>query len=147
MQSISYAYHDALSGVRGRAEEYKILVNDANDDKLIAYIRDKKSFFIFEEGQDEDAYYLRNFLIRENPSLSEVVSPEQADMVFHLCPYIFQVKDLTRKEIYIDGDRNCIITEDDVEAVRNYEYSKLLFLYMNQGVFLASARKLRGGIA
>lgn len=144
MQSIAYAWQDALQGVRGRAEDFKILENDANDDKLIQFIRDKKSFAIREDGQEEDAQYLRNFLLRENPGLVEASSPGEADAVFHLCPYIFQVRDFSLKEVYIDSDRNAMMDAEDVEAVRNYEYCKMLFLYMNQGVFLAAAERLRG---
>jgi len=32
---------------------------------------------------------------------------------------------------------------DDVEAVKNYDYSKLLFIYMNQAAFLAAAKEMR----
>lgn len=143
MQSISYAFHDALSGTRGKAEEYKILKNDANDDKLITYIKNKKTFTILADGQEEDAVYLRNFLMSVNSELKEVAEKEQAEAVFHLCPYIFQVKDFSLKEIYIDSERNCILNSDDVTAVQNYDYSKLLFIYMNQGVFLSAARSMR----
>lgn len=142
MQTISYAYQDALAGVRGKAEEYKILLNDANDDKLIAFMKEKKSFCIIPGNQEEEYIYLRNFLQSVNPDLVEMAE-EEAEVVFRLCPYIFQVGDLSRKEIYIDGDRNCILTEDDAEVCRNYQYSKLLFIYMNQGVFLAAARRMR----
>lgn len=142
MQTISYAYQDALAGVRGKAEEYKILLNDANDDKLIAFMKEKKSFCIIPGNQEEEYIYLRNFLQSVNPELVEMAE-EEAEVVFRLCPYIFQVGDLSRKEIYIDGDRNCILTEDDAEVCRNYQYSKLLFIYMNQGVFLAAARRMR----
>ena len=82
------------------------------------------------------------FLVSVNPDIMEVPETE-AEVVFHLCPYIFKVRELSRKEIYIDPDRSCIITEDDAETVRNYEYSKMLFLYMNQGVFLAAAKRIR----
>ncbi len=142
-QSLSYALFDAMSGVRGKADDYKILENDANDDKLTAYVKDKKSYCIIPDGQEEDALYLRNFLVSVNPAIQEAAK-EEAEVILHLCPYIFKVKDLSRKEIYIDPDRSCIITEEDVEMVRNYEYSKMLFLYMNQGIFLAAAKKLRG---
>lgn len=141
MQTLSYAYQDALSGIRGKAREYQILPNDANDDKLIAYIQDKKTYCILEEGQEEDAMYLRNFLQAYHESIKEV-EQEKADVVFHLCPYIFDVQDLSRNEIYIDGERNCIITEEDADIVKNYHYSKLLHIYMNQGVLLAEARKM-----
>lgn len=143
MQSISYAYQDALQGVRGKADAYKILSNDANDDKLSDFIKDKKTFYIKEEDQNEDAVYLRNFLLSVNPQLVESDSDRDAEMVFHLCPYIFQVKDFSLKEIYIDSERNCMIDMDDVVAVQNYDYSKLLFIYMNQGIFMAAARKMR----
>ncbi|MBD5543585.1 MAG: glycosyltransferase family 2 protein [Lachnospiraceae bacterium] len=139
-QSLAYALFDAISGVRGKADEYKILKNDANDDKLIAYVGTKKSYCIITDGQEEDALYLRNFLASVNPDIKEV-KKEDAEMILHLCPYIFKVKDLSRKEIYIDSSRSCIITEEDAEIVRNYEYSRMLFLYMNQSVFLAAAKK------
>jgi len=67
MQSISYAYQDALQGVSGKAAEYKILPNDANDNKLTDFVQDKKSYFIVEDGYSEDALYLRNFLNQANP--------------------------------------------------------------------------------
>ena len=69
MQTISYAYQDALAGVRGKAEEYKILLNDANDDKLIAFMKEKKSFCIIPGNQEEEYIYLRNFLQSVNPDL------------------------------------------------------------------------------
>ncbi len=141
-QSLSYALFDAMSGVRGKAEDYKILENDANDDRLTAFVQDKKSYYIIADGQEEDARYLRDFLAVANPDMGEV-KKEEAEMILHLCPNIFKVKDLSRKEIYIDSNRNCIITEDDAEIVKNYEYSKMLFLYMNQNVFLAAAKRLR----
>lgn len=143
MQSISYAFHDALTGERGKAADYKILENDANDDKLITYVQKKNKFFIVEDGLEEDAMYLRNFLMSVNPKLKEVSEKGQADVVFHLCPYIFGVKDFSLKEVYIDSERCCMLDSDDVQAVQNYEYSKLLFIYMNQGIFLAAARRMR----
>ena len=142
MKSISYAYHDALAGVRGKAADYKIMKNDANDDKLEAFVVNKKSFAIIENNQGEDALYLRNFLEKVNPEIVEK-EVKDAEIVFHLCPYIFQVKDYSLNEIYIDSERNCMITMDDVEAVRNYEYSKLLFIYMNQAAFLSAAKQMR----
>lgn len=143
MQSIAYAYQDALSGVRGKAAEYKILPNDANDDKLTAFLQDKKKYYIVEEGMAEDAMYLRNFLQSVNPGMTEVSEKREADVVLHMCEYIFGVRDYSLKEIYIDGDRSCMITPEDIEAVKNYEYSRMLFLYMNQGIFLAAARRMQ----
>lgn len=142
MQTLAYAYQDALSGTRGKAKDYQILKNDANDDKLIAYIKDKKTYCILEEGQEEDAMYLRNFLNKYNEAMEEVPQ-KQADVVFQFCPYIFQQNNFSDKVVYIDGERNCIITEEDKQAVKNYQYSKLLYIYMHQGTFLAAAKEMR----
>lgn len=143
MQTLAYAYQDALTGVRGKAKEYQILTNDANDDKLIAYIQGKHTYAIQQaEGMEEDAIYLQNFLEKENETMRQV-DEREAEIVFTLCPYIFQVKDFSLQHIYIDGERNCIISEDDANVVQNYQYSKLLYIYMNQGVFLAATKKLR----
>lgn len=144
MRTLAYAYQDALAGTRGRAKEYQILPNDANDDKLIAFIQGKKSFCILAEGQEEDAMYLRNFLAKYNDSIKEVAR-EKAEVVFRLCPYIFQIQefDLSGKEIMIDSERNCVLTKDDAEIVKNYQYSKMLYIYMNQDVFLAAAKGMR----
>lgn len=46
MQTISYAFFDAVRGVRGKAAEHKILPNDANDDKLRAFLQDKNTYYI-----------------------------------------------------------------------------------------------------
>ena len=146
MQTISYAWNDALQGIRGKADDYKILPNDANDDKLTEFVRTKQSYCIQTDGsaaQEEDAGYLRNFLHKVNPSICEAENASQADVTFALCPYIFQVTDLSLEKIYIDPDRNCIITKEDALAVQNYSYSKMLFLYMNQGIFLEAVHKLR----
>ena len=131
MQTLAYAYQDALTGVRGKAKEYQILTNDANDDKLIAYIQGKHTYAIQQaEGMEEDAIYLQNFLEKENETMRQV-DEREAEIVFTLCPYIFQVKDFSLQHIYIDGERNCIISEDDANVVQNYQYSKLLYIYSN----------------
>lgn len=145
-QTISYAFYDAMAGVRGKADSYKIMKNDANDNKLIQFLHNKKSYAIKSGGQEEDAYYLRNFISSVNP---EIVEKEEskAEIVFQLCDYLFCEKELPEgKEILIDSVRNCIINSDDMEVWKNYNYSKWLFIYMNQGVFLAAARRMRGEI-
>lgn len=144
MKSIAYAYQDALRGVRGKAGEDKILSNDANDDKLEQRLRQADSYCLIENGQEEDAVYLRNFIEKINPRCVET-SEEEAKLVLELVPYIFRVKDFSLDKIYIDGSRNCLLDEEDVMAVANYEYSKMLYLYMNQPVFLEACRELHKG--
>lgn len=141
--SISLAYQDALTGVRGKAGEGRILDNDANDDKLIAFIKEKKSYYLIDTGFEEDAEYLRNFFEQEAPGMKPVDAPEQAEVVFELCENIFQIKDLALEKVYIDIFRNALIDEEDAEALREYDYSKLLYVYMNQDILIDSVKKLR----
>lgn len=142
VRSIYYAFQDALEGVRGKAAEYKILPNDAGDYKLLAYMQDKKTYYIREEDRQQEALLFRNFLYQAYPSLQETIEAD-AEVVFHLCPDIFRVRDFSLQEIYVDADRNCILDESDAEAVQHYEYSKMLFIYLNQSVFLAKMREIR----
>ncbi len=143
MKSISFAYQDAITGVRGKADEYKILPNDANDDKLIGFIRDKKSYHLTDTGFEEDAEYLRNFFEKYAPDMKETKSEEDADVSFELCENLFAIKDLELKKIYIDIYRNALIDDEDKEAIEKYEYSKFLYIYMNQEVLLRAAKNLR----
>ena len=145
-QTISYAFYDALAGVRGKADSYKIMKNDANDNKLIQTLQGRKSFAIEENNQEEDAYYLRNFIASVCPDLREE-EQTKAEIVFRFCDYIFYSEKMPDgKEILIDSERNCVVDENDIEICKNYGYSKWLFIYMNQGVFLAAARRMRGEI-
>ena len=49
--------------------------------------------------------------------------------------------------LYDNGSSLCAYeNENDIEICKNYNYSKWLFIYMNQGVFLAAARRMRGEI-
>ena len=141
--SISLAYQDSLTGVRGKAGEGRILPNDANDDKLIAFIGEKKSYYLIDTGFEEDAEYLRNFFEKEAPAMKPVEKPEQAEVVFELCENIFHVKDLSMEKVYIDIFRNALLDEEDAEALREYEYAKLLHVYMNQDILLDAVKKLR----
>ena len=141
--SISLAYQDALTGVRGKAGDGRILDNDANDDKLIAFINTKKSYYLIDTGYEDDAQYLRNFFEKEAPQMKPVSSQGEADAVFELCGDIFSVKDLSMQKIYIDIYRNALIDEEDKQMISNYEYSKLLHVYMNQDILLDAVKKLR----
>ena len=141
--TISLAYQDALTGVRGKDDGTRILENDANDDKLIGFIKDKKSYYLIDTGLEDDAYYLRNFFEKEAPGMKEVSSENEAEVVFELCENIFKVKDFSMEKIYIDIYRNAIINDEDVLAVQSYEYNKILYIYMNQDIVLDAARRLR----
>ena len=141
--SIAHAYQDALEGIRGKAIEGRILDNDANDDKLISFIKNKKSYYLIETGFEDDAQYLHNFFELNAPNMRRLDSADGADVVFELCENIFHIKDLSLEKVYVDIYRNAILDDEDVNAVKNYDYCKLLHIYMNQEVLLDAARRLR----
>lgn len=144
MQTVSYAFHDALKGVRGKAADYKILKNDANEDKLRAFLQDKTSFYLSAAREDAmQEMITENYIKAVNPALQRVKQKKDADVVFCLCPYVMYVKEENPNVIFIDEENNCILDEQDWQAVRNYAYSHSLFIYMNQGAFLDSVSELR----
>lgn len=143
MKTISYAFFDAIRGVRGKAAEYKIMENDANDDKLREFLKDKKTYYLMPYQDEMQANIMENFIKTLNPGIERLARKEQADISICLCDYVMHVKDNDRSIVYIDSENNCILDEDDWKAVENYEYSRSLFIYMNQAAFLDAVYSLR----
>ena len=143
MQTISYAFYDAIRGVRGKAADGKIMENDANDDKLKDFLKDKKSFYIVPDGNQERAEQTEHFLCSLNSTLKPCENREQADVVFQLCDYVMHTAKGETEAIYIDSENNVILDEEDWKCVENYSYSRSLFIYMNQAPFLDAVQSLR----
>lgn len=142
MQTISYAFYDAIRNVRGKAAEHKILPNDANDEKLRRYLQNKHSFYL----RSDDPYsksVTENYILSLNPDLKRCEIPDQADVIFECCDYVMHVKNGDRNIVYIDEENNCILDADDWMAVDHYEYSKSLFIYLNQTPFLDAVADVR----
>lgn len=143
MQTISYAFYDAVKGVRGKAAEHKIMENDANDDKFLRYVKDKKSFYLMPCGDTARQEMAENYIKALAPELERCLDPESADFSVCLCDYVMHVRDGDRKIVYIDTENNCILDDEDWTAVENYAYCKSLFIYMNQAPFLDAVYSLR----
>lgn len=143
MQTISYAYYDAVRGVRGKAAEHKIMENDANDDKFRQYLKDKKTYHILPWNDALQVSITENYIRSLNPEMEHCADASQADFTISLCDYVMYVKNGDRNIVYIDSENNCILDEDDWMTVENYEYSKSLFVYMNQAPFLDAVYALR----
>lgn len=143
MQTISYAFFDAIRGVRGKAGENKIVENDANDDKIREFLKDKKQYFILPGTDEAQRIMAENFVRSLNPLMETADSAAKADVVLCPCDYVMNVRNGDRNIVYIDTENNCIIDEDDWKAVENYHYAKSLFIYMNQAPFLDAVYSLR----
>ncbi len=143
MQTISYAFYDAIRGVRGKAAPHKIMDNDANDEKLQHFLQDKKSYYLMpcdNEAQWENA---KSMIETLNPEIQACGCSEEADVTFFPCDYVMYVKSDNHDIIYIDTENNCIIDESDWQSVEQYAYSRSLFIYMNQGAFLDAIDAIR----
>ncbi len=143
MTSISYAFHDVLRGVRGKAAPHKILDNDANNDKIIQYLQGKKTCYIVPNGDEEQRQNVSEWLYQLQPELTFSEKEEHAEMIVELCDYVMYVKQGNHNRIYIDREHNSILDEADWQSVEQYEYSRALFIYMNQAAFLDAAQELR----
>lgn len=143
MQTISYAFFDAIRGVRGKAAPHKIMENDANDNKFCQYLADKKLYYIMQDENELQMEQTENYIKTLNPKLQKSDCIEQADVVIKLCDYVMYVKDSNHDIVYVDTENNCILDEEDWKTVENYSYAKSLFIYMHQGAFLDAAAALR----
>lgn len=145
MKTISYSFFDAIRGVRGKAAEHKILPNDANDDKLRAFLQDKHTYFLTSDREeDAEAYDAADGILKSlNPELERSMDASEADVTICLCDYVMHMGGRERGIVYLDSENNCILDDDDWLAVENYPYSKSLFIYMNQAPFLDAVFSLR----
>lgn len=143
MQTISYAFFDAIRGVRGKAAEHKIVENDANDNKFREYLSGKNTFYLMPYPDAAQMELTENFVKALNPEMRRCADSSEADVTLCLCDYVMHVKERNPGVAYIDTENNCILDEEDWMAVTNYNYSKSLFIYMNQAPFLDAVLDLR----
>jgi len=145
MQTIMYAYDDALHQVLGKASEDKIFTLDLSDEKLAGLVRDKKKVYIKDNGYEEwgQAFFEKMKTLNSNLERIKDIN-KNCDINFTLCEYIFTMDDLSLKTIYVDIYENILATKDDVLRVINYNYSKESFIYAQQPLFLHMAKRIRG---
>lgn len=143
MKTISYAFFDAVRGVRGKAAEYKILPNDANDDKFRTYLQGKKTYCLLPGGSGDERDGMEQLLRSLNPELNPCEDRDKADLVLQPCDYVMYMAGGDRSVVYIDTQNNVILDEEDWTCIENYRYARSLFIYMNQAPFLDAAASLK----
>lgn len=143
MKTISYAFFDAVRNVRGKAAEGKILPNDANDDKFQAFLLGKRTYALTGNRRPERESQAEAFLQALNPGMTQCDVTQNPDVTIYLCDYVMHVKQRQFGVVYLDTENNSILNEADWQAVEHYNYSKSLFIYMNQAPFLDAVYTLR----
>lgn len=142
MNSIRYAFDDALHFVRGKAEDYKIAGPDYENRRLEELAGEIHTYYIEENDKPECAKRLERLISTWNEAAVRTKNEIEADVHFSLCDYVMYVRDIDMGKVYVDDTLNIIATEDDAMVVRHYDFSKSLFLYMNQNLFLDAAAKI-----
>ncbi|MCI8373324.1 MAG: glycosyltransferase family 2 protein [Lachnospiraceae bacterium] len=140
--AVRYGLEDAMYGIRGKAEPYKLENQDVPYQRLTQILENSQSYYIEENGNSWLAGELREYIQNHYPEKREQ-SISQADVILSLCSYIMNVKDYSLEKVYIDEYYNVFSKKEEAELIQNYAFSKALFLYMNQPVFLENIRKLR----
>lgn len=145
MQTISYAYYDAIRDVRGKASDGKIRNNDASDSRFQSYLQTKKTYYLKADTTEEEQE-AQAFIEALQTECQRVEQESDADVTIVVCPYIMRCKREQypeKNQIVLDSYKNVILDESDWEAVSQYDYAKSLFIYMNQGAFLDATKALR----
>lgn len=141
-QAIRYGLEDAMHGVRGRAESYKLEQGDELYDGLDGVLQGKKTYCL-EAGKFEQlADTIREYIKADYSGLEET-EPQNAEVSIALCDYIMNVRDFSLEKVYVDEYMNVFSTKEEAELIHGYSFSKTLFLYMNQRLFVEQMKKLR----
>lgn len=143
-KTVMAAYDDALHNVTGKATEDKIFVLDKNENKLKNLIKNKKRICIIAR---EHVDYAQELALRIQEMSSEcqieIGYKNDCDLCLNVCDYIFDIKDFSLKNVYIDVDDNILETEDDALMVINFMMSFQAFLMSQKPIFLRQAKELR----
>lgn len=140
--AIRFAMDDAMYGVRGRADAYKLQNEDKVYHKLDHIFEHKKTYSIEENQCDELAQYIRAYVHSNYPGMEET-EPQKSEVKIALCDYIMKIKDFSMEKIYVDEYHNVFSDCGEAKMIQNYSYSRALFIYMNQKLFVENMRKLR----
>lgn len=167
-RALRFALDDAMHGVRGKADAYKLENNDKIYNRLEQVLQGKKTFSMEVNGCDWLAENVREYIAGNYPEMVEVQaqtevqstkpgttdfgqynppSParrtEKASDTLHLslCPYIMNIKDFSLNKVYIDEYYNIFSEKSEIDIIRNYGYSKTLFIYQNQRLFMENVKK------
>lgn len=141
-QAILYGLWDAMYGVRGRAEEYKLAGRDEPYDGLGRVLQGKKTYCVAPEGGGALSENIREYVRLMFPRMVETDSG-RAEVLLVPCDYIMNVRDFSLDRVYVDGYRNVFATGKEAELIQGYGFGRALFLYLNQRMFVEQMKKLR----
>lgn len=147
------AFLDALWGVTGKADEYKIRHRETPENKFDKYVLDKKKIHLHMNGYWENTRRIVNWIyelgrqngIEYDISISDagqyigdelmgiVIDDEsnrskvKAEADLHICKHIYELEIDNLDKLWVDGWRNTVIDKLDLESQKNYGSAYELF--------------------
>lgn len=140
--AILYALEDAMQGISGKAADEKLRTPDTLYNGLEELFCRCTGYCIEENGYAGPAEEIRAYMREKHPDILEK-DPQESDVVLSLCDYIMNVKDFSLKKVYVDIYDNVFSKVEEAELIKNYSFSRELFLYMHLPLFVDHIRKQR----
>ncbi len=166
VKTFMYAYNDAINGVRGVAESYKILPRQ-NLDRFQALMLEDKHVTVIFHGDYYGLTQLKNKLlsfslknkikietdiknldevIRQYPDCSVIEQGTSKksncdDVVFYMCDHIFQNNTCNQEYIYVDRWMNLISNDVDRSFCINYSFNEDFFVMYQKCLLLAGMKE------
>ncbi len=155
-----YAYDDAIHGVTGRAEDYKIITRKnikrfeelvkKQSSILVVFGGDYRGFGnIMDKLKEFGLYNICTVSAGSYPGEAEILQKQYPEvpvildmdkdkysLVLKLCSHIFEITDKYREAVYVDGWQNILETEEEFHLGRNFQSSRKMFVDINLPLIL-----------
>lgn len=144
-QSDIAALLDAVSGVRGKAADDRILYNDESGLGFVSFFEEQEAVYM----EDNDPF-LEQVIRQINPDIVFMQLPDPNAVTIVRCDSILGIKDFdfpldfSENVIYIDKNYKMLSSREDMKLIRNYEPSLQLFLYAMQPAVLRRVSEIQG---
>lgn len=145
-QSDIAALLDAISGVRGKAADNRILDNDETGLGFVSFFEEQEAVYM-----EDDDPFLEQVIRQINPDIVFMQLPCTEAVTIIRCDSILGIKDFnfpldySENVIYIDKNYKMLSSREDMHLIKNYEPSLQLFLYAMQPAVLRRVEELRNG--
>lgn len=143
-QSDIAAMLDAVSGLRGKAADDRILDNDESGLGFVSFFEEQEAVYM-----EDDDPFLEQVIRQINPGIIFMQLPNPKAVTIVRCDSILGIKDFnfsldySQNVIYIDKNYKMLSSHEDMVLIKNYEPSLQLFLYAMQPAVLRRVSEIQ----
>lgn len=149
-KTVMFALDDALHHRMGKAKDSYFFDVEHMYSDLEELCRQHDKFVLVSNQLPELAERLEFKICEENPAAEISIIPDVKELSgtkdafpLILCENIFHITDFSLTYTYVDDNFNVYAKQEDTEYIRNYWYSRYLFIATHQPLFLEKAQALR----